>query len=120
SVNRRYVHLRIFVSRINSVPANKYYAPILSLTRALIHARAWRECFRQEHGVDHRRGRAISLSMGTLQDLSARSLVGKLCSGRTIAHGAIAQPARPRCVDHLARLQTGLPRSRPARAPGFE
>src|SRR5206468_11788499 len=89
-----YLHLRIFSACINSVSADKHYAPVLSPTRGLTHARVWRECVRQEHGVDHRRGRAISLSMGALQDLSARSLVGELCSGRTIAHGAITQPAQ--------------------------
>ena len=57
--------------------------------------------------IHYARWWALDVPMGKIQSLSARSLVGELCSRRPIAHRAVAHGTRPGREDYLLIYKQG-------------
>src|SRR5438094_6740665 len=94
--------LRGFAPCVNSVPAYGWYSSGFFIAFTVAGDDGQR--LRRQRRI-YRRGRwAFLVSMGKIQTLSARSLVGELCARRASAHRTVARIFWSRSANYLAGL----------------
>src|SRR5215831_612739 len=117
SLVARGCHLRNFAGRINSPLASYDKPPPARFLFVDVRARvAGGTAYLRR--IHHLGRRALDVSVGKIQGLPARSLVGELCTRGAAAHRATARRTWAGREVYLARLQTGLRGSCQTGAPG--
>src|SRR5438094_8185557 len=87
---------------VNSAPAYGWYSSGFFIAFTVAGDDGQR--LRRQRRICHRGRRTFVVSMGKIQTLSARSLVGELCARRASAHRTVARILWPRPANYLAGL----------------